>query len=73
MSKTVMGSIMLVISIVAFYIYFTNRLPGDLELKGNEAIVPLISLVTAIVSLLATILAFLMKVMELKAGQVKKE
>ncbi len=71
MSKTIIAIILIIITIIAFYFYFTNRLPEGMELKGKNVSVALISLITAIVSLICTILTFIMKLIELKSSQAE--
>jgi len=65
--------ILLAVALIAFYIYFTNRLPDGVEEKGNETIIALVSLITAILSLLSSIIAFVAAFIELKARKVKKK
>lgn len=67
MSKTILIIILLIISAVSFYFYFSNKLPPGIEAKGNETTIAIISLLTAIVSLCGTMLTFILKIMEVKS------
>jgi len=58
--------IFLIIAVVAFYFYFSNKLPPGVEVKGKETSLAFISLLTGIVSLAGTVLTFIMKIIELK-------
>ena len=46
--------VLLVISVVAFVYYFVSRVPGDIEVKGDESL----ALATGIVGLATAIVAF---------------
>jgi len=64
--------VLLVIALVAFYVYFTNRLPEGVEEKGNESTIALISLFTAILSLLGSIITFIATFREFKIVKKRK-
>jgi len=73
MSKTILIIILLVITVVACYVYFSNKLPPGVEPKGSEVTVAWISLLTGIVSLLGTVLTLVLKIIEIKANKQKRE
>ena len=69
MSKSILIVVLSLITIAGFYFYLSNKLPPGVEPKGNETIVALISLFTAIISLLGTVLTFILKIIEIKANK----
>ena len=69
MTKNKIIIIFLVISIIAFLIYYLNLPPSDIEEKGGEGITALISLITAIVSLLTSIVTLITKWLEVRQGK----
>jgi hypothetical protein len=60
-----------VICAIAFIIYLATRPPGGVTPMGDEssATIASVSLVTAVVSLLATIVGFIQRLFELRAGK----
>lgn len=73
MKKSILIIVLLIITIVAFYIYFSTRLPAGVESKGSDTTVALISLITAIISLLGTVLTVILKIIELRVGKTARD
>ena len=67
--KILVMIILLTISVVSFIIFINNRNPADIELKGSEEYTALVSLVTAIVALLGSVLTFISKMKETNRDQ----
>lgn len=67
MTKTILIILFLIITIAGLFIYFSYKLPPGVEAKGNETMVALVSLCTAIVSFFSTILTVILKAMEIRA------
>ncbi len=63
--KSNLAAILFIVSIVAFYFYFSNKLPPGVEPKGNELIVTQIELWTAIISLLGAVLTLILNIIEI--------
>ena len=63
--KSNLAAILFIVSIVAFYFYFSNKLPLGVEPKGNELIVTQIELWTAIISLLGAVLTLILNIIEI--------
>ena len=62
MFKSNFAAILFIVSIVAFYFYFSNKLPPGVEPKGNELIVAQIELWTAIISLLGALILIIIEI-----------
>lgn len=73
MGKIIAIIVLLIIAIIAFYFYLSNQLPPGVEAKGNETMVAVISLCTAIVSLLGSVITFIFKILEIKAKKQKSD
>lgn len=59
--KYVVAVCLLVVAGLAFFYYFTQRAPSGVESKGSSVLIKeIISLATAVVSLLTSIFTFLM-------------
>jgi len=71
MFKTILTVTLLIISLIAFYFYFSNKLPAGVEPKGNEVIVAQISLWTAIIFLIGAILSFINTILEITTNKRK--
>jgi len=72
MLKSIIIIVLFLISVFAFYIYSLFHLPPGIEYKGNESTIAIISLITAIVSLVGSILAFMLKLIELRSNKSNK-
>jgi hypothetical protein len=66
MFKSNLAAILFIVSIVAFYFYFSNKLPPGVEPKGNELIVAQIELWTAIISLLGALILIIIEIITKK-------
>lgn len=73
MSKSILIIVLLIITVIAFYFYHANKLPPGVESKGNETTIALISLCTAIISLLGTVLTFILKIIEIQNNKPSKK
>ena len=62
MFKSNFAAILFIVSIVAFYFYFSNKLLPGVEPKGNELIVAQIELWTAIISLLGALILIIIEI-----------
>ena len=71
MSKSIITIIFFLIFLISLYLFLSNRLPPGVEPKGNETTVVLIALWTAIISLLGTILAFILRIIEIISNKKK--
>ena len=72
MSKVILIIALLLIAIIAFYVYLSNQPPPGIETKGNEATIALISLIAGIISLLGSIMTFILKIIEIRAARQNK-
>lgn len=70
MAKYILSLILLAVSLLIFYFYFNmNVLPPGVESKGDQNLMPIISLITAICSLIGSVLTFTLKIIEIRSSK----
>ena len=62
-----------IVAAVSLFIYFTTQPPGDTEIKGTEEAMAWVSLGTATVSLLTSLVGLILKVLDLKGAAASKD
>ena len=66
MKKTVLFLLFVVVTVIGFYVYFTNKLPLGIEIKGHEGTVEIISLSSAIIGLAGAIISLITQIVEIR-------
>lgn len=60
MNRRIVALVLLAISVIAFFYYFTHEAPSNIDSKGsNDLIIEILSLTTAVISMVGSIVSYL--------------